>query len=102
MAGNAKAAELNFSQSILPVKLVYLAENEKVENIWSNVSENDNAYVVKFFDPQQKEIKASLDILFDYQKKIDQTDNTSGGNGPRLCIQFLKNQDKPEEVQTYV
>ena len=67
----AQAQNINFSQAILPVRFVYLDQGREIKDIWSNITETDGQYMIKFFDSKLKtEISASDKIFSDYQKII--------------------------------
>lgn len=71
---SAGSNKVQLSQKILPVTFVYVGKNQKVVDVWSNVSKNDDLYALKFFDAsKKKEIGASDDLIANYIKqKYDQ------------------------------
>jgi hypothetical protein len=90
---------LGFGQSILPVCLVYLTPGGAIFNIWSNVSQLDNLYVIKFIDQDSEELPLSENLLAQYiqksQKDVVKRDKTE-------ITQFLNNNNSIEEVRTIV
>ncbi|NMA30026.1 MAG: hypothetical protein GX943_03155 [Candidatus Pacebacteria bacterium] len=51
-----QAAELEFNQSILPVRFVYLDNNQQIQRIWNNAKIDDQQYILKFFNSLNQEI----------------------------------------------
>lgn len=110
---SAKAANLNFSQSILPVRFVYLGKNNEIEKIWSNVSEKDSIYVIKFFNDKRGEVSINERALISYQETVkrEQTSMSALPNGQagsrqgsalaNVAVDFLKTGGILEEVRTY-
>ena len=109
--GKARAAELNFSQSILPVRFVYV-QGGQIDRIWSNVSENDSAYVIKFFDTRtDREISVSADTINSYQEIVNKSRLVSGSVyatdvkdstcQANLAVDFVRSNNTLEEVHTY-
>lgn len=96
---SVKAANLNFSQSILPVRFVYLGKNNEIEKIWSNVSEKDGAYAVKFFNDKLKEVVINEVFLNSYQETVKQEQTSSASAS--ATVDFLKTSGILEEVRTY-
>jgi len=110
----ANAQVVNFSQSILPVRFVYLDNQNEIQKIWSNVSSDDSLYVVKFLNQKsQKEIKMNSNIFGDYQNMIRRSKLMSGellasslnsynkGNSRSLSVDFIQDKNSIEEVHTY-
>lgn len=112
-APEARAANINFSMSILPVRFVYLDKRGEIEKIWSNVTENDSLYVIKYLDGRtRKELNVSEERIFkSYQTIINEVrlvdgavdakrmaKNTTQSN---LSVDFIKNGNILEEVRTY-
>lgn len=110
--GQAQAANVSFGQSILPVRFVYLDKQGGIKNIWSNVSVNDKAYVVKFFDDKtKKEVSRNEKLLGEYQKSIVRKEEqifpdkelfAKTDKKIQLSIDFIKKDNSLEEVQTIV
>jgi hypothetical protein len=108
-----QAAEVHFGQSILPVRFVYLDHNGQITKIWSNVSEKDSVYIIKYFDEKsQKEVALESNNVFNsYQNIIDQTQLISGSVSAadmkgdtvqdNLAIDFVKINNTVEEIHTY-
>lgn len=66
-AERALAAGTTMSQSILPVTFVYVGKNQAITETWSNVSKNDDLYVLKFFDASKKnELPLTDDLVASY------------------------------------
>ena len=75
------ATDMTISQKILPVTFVYVGKNHAIVDTWSNVSKEDDAYVLKFFDASQKsELPLADDLMANYigqkieQKQIDRNE----------------------------
>lgn len=96
---SAEAANFNFSQSILPVRFVYLGENNEIEKIWSNISERDDVYAIKFFDYNLREMDFNEDFLYSFQKTLEQEKTVSASMS--IATNFIKSDSVLEEVRTY-
>lgn len=91
------------SQSILPVKFVYLKEGGEVARMWSNVSEKDDLYVVKFFDASSGlEVSADIQAFYFYETARELEMSISDYK-KSLKVEFVKNKDGGigEEVRTF-
>jgi hypothetical protein len=100
----AGASNVNFSQSILPAKIVYLDDKSEIKNIWSNVSAKDEIYIIKFFD-LQKNIELGMDgYLWDsYQQfEIEKANYNFGEKEISATVDFVRKNNSLEEVQTFV
>jgi hypothetical protein len=100
----AGASDVNFSQSILPVKIVYLDSESEIKNIWSNVSVKDEIYVIKFFD-LQKNIELGMDgyLWNSYQQfEIEKANYNFGEKEISVTVDFVRKNNNLEEVQTFV
>lgn len=90
---------LSLGQSILPVCLVYLTPGGSIFNIWSNVSQLDDLYVIKFIDQENGELPVSGNLFTQYiqkaQRDIVDKDRTE-------TTQFLTNNRSLEEIRTVV
>lgn len=101
-------SSVNFSQSILPVKFVYLDGKGGIKNIWSNVTEKDSLYIVKFLDEKNKtEVRTSENLMGNYQKIARTEKSFYSGNAGQcsfdcLAIDFVKSGEVLEEVHTVV
>lgn len=94
---DVQASGVQMSQSILPVKFVYLDKHDKINNVWTNVAENDNQYVLKFLHPDGKEEAASNSELVKlFVKKYQNPSNNNIED-----VRFLQSKDGLEEVRTY-
>lgn len=105
IAHRVLAAGVEMSQSILPVKFVYLKKSGEVAKIWSNVSEKDDLYVVKFFDASSGlEVSANTRISYFYEeiKKLE-AEMSMADHKKSFKIEFVKNNDGGigEEVRTF-
>lgn len=111
----ASASEMKMRQQILPVRFVYLDKNGSVDHVWSNVSEKDSEYVVKFFDKKtDKEIFSEEKMLKNYQDFVlkNQVIEPELKKGlvaidcgrSNLVVNFIQTRggDKLEEVHTYL
>lgn len=107
-----QAAEFNFTQSILPVRFVYLGRDGAVEKVWSNVSDRDRAYVVKFFDSGNgKEIKMNFSGVKKYCQEIKTDYLEAEGErvagsfkrsvGGSLMVDLIQRENSLEEIRTY-
>ena len=98
-ADRAVASSLNVNQSILPVKFVYLSGHGYINDIWSNVGERDDLYVVKFFNEDKEEVPLTEGLFSQYteeaEKVMVQRDITQSN-------QFLKGDKLTEEILTIV
>ena len=115
LPASASAKTLTLSQSILPVRFVYLNSGGEIEKIWSNISGKDSRYVMKFFDAKsQLEISGNENTLLDYQDTIRKSQLISGTITPglalgfyppenkfNLAIDFIRSGNSLEEVHTY-
>lgn len=101
----SQAANVSFGQSILPVKFVYLDARGVVEKVWSNVSDKDSAYVVKFFDAREKtEFSGAPEFLgkyLSYAESQPQCEFFSGGKINRI-VEYAQSGGALEEIQTIV
>lgn len=105
-----QAAGLSLNQSILPVKMVYLDSRDRVDSIWSNVSDSDTIYAVKFIRKKSnEEISMRQDILNRFQQESTKNVSAYGwsGNGAgekfsQLSVNFVQKNDQLEEIRTYV
>jgi hypothetical protein len=90
---------LSLGQSILPVCLVYLAPGGAILNIWSNVSQVDDLYVIKFIDQKSGELPVSGSLFAQYiqraQKDVVEKDKTE-------ITQFFADDNSLEEIRTIV
>jgi hypothetical protein len=112
---NVSADNINFSQSILPVRFVYLNKSGSIEKIWSNISGKDSLYVVKCIDSKsQNEISMNENVLVSYQDMVKRSGAVSGTIFPNMAenyfsqkneysiaIDFIKSNNYIEEVHTY-
>jgi hypothetical protein len=95
---NVLASGVQMSQSILPVKFVYLDKHNKISDIWTNVAENDNQYVLKFVRPDGKEdVVANSELVALFVKKNQNSVSCSDV----ADVRFLQNNEGLEEVRTY-
>lgn len=92
---------VNFSQSILPVKFVYLNDKKQIRKVWSNTRETDSVYVVKFFsDKDKKELAVEKKLLAKFKKaSIKQEVNN---NLQSLRVDFIESEGSLEEIHTFV
>lgn len=95
----AVASNLNLAQSILPVKFVYLSEYGCINDIWSNVNNQDDVYVVKFFDKEKTELPLTKSLFSQYVQK---TQNVIVSKNITQSTQFLTDGRIVEEVTTIV
>lgn len=90
---------LSLGQNILPVCLVYLTPGGSIFNIWSNVSQLDDLYVIKFIDQKNGELPINRNLFSQYiqkaQKDIVEKNKTE-------TTQFLTNNNSLEEIRTIV
>jgi|GEM_PF-1945335 len=114
-AGSTVAENLNFSQSILPVRFVYLDNQNTIQRIWSNISPTDNLYMVKFINVKtQTEMGFSENVFNSYQDIMRKSNSVSGlivpsaviaspaqNNFYNLAIDFIKTENSFEEVHTF-
>lgn len=112
-----KAAQLEFDQSILPVRFVYLDKNQQIIKIWNNTKANDRQYVLKFFNFENKEILITsqelIDQYFSILEKINPFDKglifhqdaitkNSSLSNKGLKIELRESDLGLEEVYTYI
>lgn len=91
---------VNFGQSILPVKFVYIDSKGKISRIWDNVGYADSAYVLKFFsENKNKEIEINENILTEFG---DRSIRYEENNLKSLSVDFFIKDNKLEEVRTFV
>lgn len=93
------AANTTMSQSILPVRFVYLEKDGSIDHIWSNVTEKDSQYVVKFFDIKQKEISTEKNMILTYVEKSKKDIVSRQSTQETL---FLERAGGIEEIKTVV
>lgn len=90
---------LSLGQRILPVCLVYLTAQGGIFNIWSNVSQVDDLYVIKFLNEENMELPISGNLFSQYvseaKKDIVERDKTE-------ITQFVTNNNSLEEIRTIV
>jgi hypothetical protein len=103
---SAGASNVNFSQSILPAKIVYLDSSLKIKNIWSNVSTKNGVYVIKFFD-LVKNVELSMNrYLLDSYQQFETENlafNYSGANeNMNATVDFIQKNNNLEEIRTFV
>jgi hypothetical protein len=107
---------VSFSQSILPVRFVYIDVNGEVVKIWNNVRKGDDVYVLKFFSFEENEeldfnselfriysnVLKNLDIFA--QEYIYDISNFMGlenqQNGMEITLEYTIG--KMHEVHTYI
>ena len=65
------STDVNFVLTILPVRFVYV-ENNEIIKIWNNVKKDDTQYVVKFLDKNDKEITPSQTLYTQYFRIIEE------------------------------
>lgn len=108
----ASASEINMSQRILPVRFIYLNRNGGIEKVWSNVTDADSLYAIKFFDAKtQAEVSSNPKLVNDYQRVVSQSRLVSGTAFPdrtisdfsrnNLMVNFVQKDGVMEEVRTY-
>lgn len=98
-ADRAVASSLSVNQSILPVKFVYLSGHGYINDIWSNVGERDDLYVVKFFNEDKEELPLTKGLFSQYTEKAQKVTvqkNITQSN------QFLMSETTIEEIMTIV
>ena len=101
-----KAGNINLSQSILPVRLVYFDKSKNIKEIKDITSENTSLYIVKFYDYKNRliikdetetsEWKAYSQKYYQKVKQIKEKKET------RLAVSFIEKKDYTEEVHTYL
>lgn len=90
---------VGLGQRILPVCLVYLAPGGAILNIWSNVSQIDDAYVLKFIDRESRELPSSGKLFSQY---IQKSKKDLVERNKTESTQFLQSNNSLEEVRTIV
>ena len=113
----AKDTQVEFNLAILPVRFVYLDEQKQISKIWNNASINDQQYLLKFFDSENREIKINnQQIIKQYFTILESTnpfdegyifDRESNKYSSNTAIQDLKIELKSssfglEEIYTYI
>lgn len=93
------SSDMQFGQSILPVRFVYLDQEGDVGKIWSNVSQDDSQYVIKFFDEKKQEMPPSRYLVAQYFKAGQET--IIDGRITK-CTQLIEKDNYIEEVRTIV
>lgn len=94
---NVQASGVQMNQSILPVKFVYLDKHDKISNVWTNVAENDDQYVLKFLRSDGKEdVGGNSDLVALFVKKYQNPANNNNED-----VRFLQSSNGMEEVRTY-
>lgn len=95
----ASADKVKFNQSILPVEMVYLTKKGEVSKVWSNVSQKDDRYVLKFIASDGKtEIepeKRAIEKFFSIKKK-----DAIKQSGYGKDVKFFFNNGVIEQVET--
>jgi hypothetical protein len=109
---SAQAAKVTFKQSILPVHFVYLNKGGAVKRIWSNVTDEDSVYVVKYFDDKsQQEIAPSKKAIEKYHDMVQAGDVetsepkhkpviVSAEHTDGISVELRTNADVMEEIRT--
>jgi len=93
------ATNTTMSQSILPVRFVYLEKNGTIDHIWSNVTEKDSAYVVKFFDKEKKEVSMEKRMILKY---VEKSKEAAISRQSTQEIRFIESAQGIEEIKTVV
>ena len=93
------ATSTTMSQSILPVRFVYLEKNGAIDSIWSNVTEKDSLYVVKFFDIEKKEVLTEQSMLLKY---VEKSRTATVSRQSTQETKFVKTDGGIEEIKTIV
>ncbi|HAS00256.1 MAG: hypothetical protein US57_C0004G0006 [Candidatus Moranbacteria bacterium GW2011_GWC2_37_73] len=93
------ATSTTMSQSILPVRFVYLEKNGAIDSIWSNVTEKDSAYVVKFFDKEKNEVSMQQRMILKY---VEKSKETTVSRQSTQEIKFVETKNGIEEIKTVV
>jgi len=101
------SASVNLNQSILPVSFVYLDKKGEIEKIWSNISANDNLYVLKFFSAEKNlELPKNQKFISLFQEAVTQKEIFLNGSGSPdhacLSVNFRQDGQILEEIRTYV
>jgi hypothetical protein len=96
---SASAANTTMSQRILPVRFVYLQKDGNINHIWSNVTEKDELYVVKFFNEKKEEVLMDKRNILEYTQK---SQTTIVSKQSTQEIQFVAGSDGIEEIKTVV
>ncbi|HBI34133.1 MAG TPA: hypothetical protein DEA43_03030 [Candidatus Moranbacteria bacterium] len=93
------ATNTTMSQSILPVRFVYLEKDGAIDSIWSNVTEKDSLYVVKFFDKEKKEVLTQQSMLLKY---VEKSKTATVSRQSTQETKFVKTDSGIEEIKTIV
>lgn len=93
------AANTTMSQQILPVRFVYLEKDGSIERVWSNVTEKDAGYVVKFFDKKQKEVSMDKKMILKY---VEKSGEVAISRQSTQQVQFVESSYGIEEIKTVV
>ncbi|MDD5463529.1 MAG: hypothetical protein PHP62_00045 [Candidatus Moranbacteria bacterium] len=93
------ATSATMSQSILPVRFVYLEKNGAIDSIWSNVTEKDSVYVVKFFDKEKNEVSTEQAMLLKY---VEKSKKATVSRQSTQETKFVKTNSGIEEIKTIV
>ena len=108
------STDVNFVLTILPVRFVYV-ENNEIIKIWNNVEKDDTQYVVKFLDQNEKEITPSENLYSQYFNIIEELDVFKHGtiydenmriskkaDNDNIYIQVNENSLEKEEIYTMI
>ena len=71
-AQTVSGANVRMDQKILPVKIAYLDEKLGIKSVWSNVSADDDMYVLEFVD-EKGSFKKNVDrnMLIRFQRELN-------------------------------
>lgn len=108
------STDVNFVLTILPVRFVYV-ENNEIIKIWNNVKKDDTQYVVKFVDQNEKEITPTEKLYSQYFSIIEDLDVFEHGtiydedtriskkiSTDKIHIQVNENPFEKEEIYTMI
>jgi hypothetical protein len=98
------------SQSILPVRIAYVDEHNKISGFWSNVSMFDSAYVVKFYKQNStEEIESDSLLIREFAREYKDSENKTSlqnfnvaNKQARSVEVVLKSGSIVQEVETVV
>jgi hypothetical protein len=90
---------INITQSILPVRFVYLNDKQQIINIWNNVTKKDKNYIIKFFI-NNREVKTDDNLMNIYIRFTSSIDKNYANSSP--IIDVIKSNNSYEEIYTYI
>jgi len=115
LAWDNSATNTQFEQSILPVRFIYLNNNDDVVKIFNNVTETNTAYILKFYrEDTNSEVPISDSLLNNFKQLINKVDISQQGfidigqnnqNARQVigpAVEFFNSPQGLQEIHTFI